>query len=79
MNDPSIIKDLIQFSDEELTDEKVEEKLEETLRKIDNIAKTYKKIKHLRLKLDYGSKGQERPAGSRTMEPGPHARRTVSR
>ena len=31
MNDPSIIKDLIQFSDEELTDEKVEEKLEETL------------------------------------------------
>ena len=51
MNDPSIIKDLIQFSDEELTDEKVEERLEETLRKIDGISKTYKKIKQLRMKL----------------------------
>ena len=51
LNDPSIIKDLIQFSDEELTDEKVEERLEETLRKIDNISKTYKKIKLLRQKL----------------------------
>jgi RNA polymerase primary sigma factor len=51
MKDPSIIKDLIQFSDEELTDEKVEERLEETLYKIDGISKTYKKVKQLRQKL----------------------------
>jgi RNA polymerase primary sigma factor len=51
MKDPSIIKDLIQFSDEELTDEKVEERLEETLYKIDSISKTYKKVKALRQKL----------------------------
>ena len=61
MNDPSIIKDLIQFSDEELTDEKVEEKLEETLRKIDNISKTYKKIKQLRLKLSTVPKVKKGP------------------
>jgi len=51
LQDPSIIKDLIQFTDEELTDEKVEERLEETLVKIDNISKTYKKVKQLRMKL----------------------------
>jgi len=51
MQDPSIIKDLIQFTDEELTDEKVEERLEETLVRIDNISKTYKKVKQLRMKL----------------------------
>jgi len=51
MKDPSIIKDLIQFSDEELTDEKVEERLEETLQKIDGISKAYKKVKLLRQKL----------------------------
>ena len=51
LKDPSIIKDLIQFSDEELTDEKVEERLEETLHKIDSISKTYKKVKQLRQKL----------------------------
>jgi RNA polymerase primary sigma factor len=64
LNDPSIIKDLIQFSDEELTDEKVEERLEETLRKIDNISKTYKKIKQLRMKLD----------GVPKVKKGPHVR-----
>jgi len=51
LQDPSIIKDLIQFSDEELTDEKVEERLEETLARIDNISKTYKKVKQLRMKM----------------------------
>ena len=50
--DPSIIKDLIQFSDEELTDEKVEQKLEETLVTIEEIGKTYKKVQALRVKAD---------------------------
>src|SRR5688572_17313649 len=50
--DPSIIKDLIQFSDEELTDDKVEAKLQETLDTIDLIAKTYKKTLMLRQKVE---------------------------
>ena len=61
MKDPSIIKDLIQFSDEELTDEKVEEKTRRNARKIDNISKTYKKVKQLRLKLSTVPKVKKGP------------------
>src|SRR5262249_22153829 len=50
--DPGIIKDLLQFSDEELTDDKIEEKLEETLNIIDQVGKTYKKAHTLRAKLE---------------------------
>src|SRR5437879_5193831 len=50
--DPSIIKDILQFSDEELTDEKTEEKHQETLDIIDQIGKTYKKVNVLRIKFD---------------------------
>jgi len=59
MKDPSIIKDLIQFSDEELTDEKVEQKLEETLVTIMEIGKTYKKVQALRIKADATPKTQK--------------------
>ncbi len=66
MKDPSIIKDLIQFSDEELTDEKVEEKLEETLVTIEQIGKTYKKVKQLRVKARCHSQDEEsRSSGER--------------
>jgi RNA polymerase primary sigma factor len=61
LNDPSIIKDLIQFSDEELTDEKVEERLGETLYKIDNISKAYKKVKQLRQKYATVPKAKKGP------------------
>jgi RNA polymerase primary sigma factor len=57
--DPSIIKDVLQFSDEELTDEKIEEKHQETLDLIDQIGKTYKKINQLRTKLDETSKSKK--------------------
>jgi len=60
-NDPSIIKDVLQFSDEELTDEKIEEKLGETLEIIDNIAKTYKKVNQMRAKIDTMSKAKKGP------------------
>src|SRR5262245_21414075 len=40
--DPGIIKDILRFSDEELTDEKIEEKHQETLHLIEQIGKTYK-------------------------------------
>jgi len=59
--DPSIIKDVVQFSDEELTDEKIEEKLGETLEIIDHIGKTYKKVNQMRLKFEAMSKGKKAP------------------
>ena len=59
--DPSIVKDILQFSDEELTDEKIEEKHQETLNVIDEIAKTYKKVNMLRAKLDAVPKSKKAP------------------
>src|SRR5207248_3875232 len=59
--DPSIIKDLVQFSDEELTDEKIEEKHQETLDLIDQINKTYKKVGVLRAKVDTVPKSKKGP------------------
>src|SRR5215831_11543772 len=50
--DPSIIKDILRFTDEELTEEKIEEKHQETLHLIEQIDKTYKKIHQLRAKLE---------------------------
>ena len=50
-SDPSIIQDILQFSNEELTDEKIEEKHQETLHLIEQIGKTSKKINQLRAKL----------------------------
>ena len=57
--DPSIIKDLLQFSDEELTDDKIEEKHQETLEAIDNVGKMYKKVNQLRAKLDETPKSKK--------------------
>jgi RNA polymerase primary sigma factor len=51
-SDPSIIKDILRFSDEELNDEKIEEKHQETVHLIEQIGKTYKKINQLRAKLE---------------------------
>ena len=59
--DPSIIKDLIQFTDEELTDEKVEQKLEQTVGTIEEINKTYKKVHVLRQKADSTPKTMKGP------------------
>src|SRR5262245_38195135 len=50
--DPGTIKDVLQFSDEELTDDKIEEKLEETLNNIDLVGKIYKKVNALRAKFE---------------------------
>ena len=59
--DPSIIKDILQFSDEELTDEKIEEKHQETLDIIEQINKTYKKVNLLRAKVDTVPKSKKGP------------------
>jgi RNA polymerase primary sigma factor len=59
-NDPSIIKDVLQFRDEELTDDKIEEKLQERLDIIAQIGTTHKKVNTLRMKLDgMGSKAKK--------------------
>src|SRR5215471_7009730 len=50
--DPSIIKDILRFSDEELTDENIEKKHQETLQLIQQIGKTYDKINQLRAKVE---------------------------
>src|SRR2546425_10731531 len=60
-HDPSIIKDILQFSDEELTDEKIEEKHQETLEIIEQINKTYKKVSQLRAKLETVPKTKKGP------------------
>src|SRR5215470_9890313 len=50
--DPSIINDILRFSDEDLIDEKIEEKHQETRHLIEQIGETYKKINPLRAKLE---------------------------
>ncbi len=58
--DPSIIKNILRFRDEELTDDKIDQKLQESLSIIDEIGKTYKKVNTLRMKLDgMGSKAKK--------------------
>src|SRR5215813_425040 len=58
--DPGIIKDILRFSDEELTDEKIDEKLVETLHLIAQIGEAYKKVNQLRAKLEKTKGSKER-------------------
>jgi len=58
--DPGIIKDILRFKDEELTDEKIEEKHQETLHVVQQIGETYKKINHLRAKLEETPRSKKR-------------------
>src|SRR5262249_24797149 len=51
---------ILQFRDEELTDDKIDEKVQESLDIIGQIGKTYKKVNTLRMKLDgMGSKAKK--------------------
>jgi RNA polymerase primary sigma factor len=54
------IKEIVQFDDEELTDEKVEEKTRQTLRAIDRIAKLYLEVLKLAQKLEKASRTRKR-------------------
>src|SRR5262249_48203131 len=58
--DPSIIKDILRFSDEELTDEKIEKKHQETLHLIEQIGERYRKINQLRAKLEKTPRSKKR-------------------
>ena len=58
--DPDIIKDILRFRDEELTDDKIEEKFQECLDTIGQIGTTNKKVDTLRMKLGgMGSKAKK--------------------
>src|SRR5262249_6652233 len=58
--DPSIIKDILRFSDEELTEYKIEEKHQQTLHLIEQIGETYKKSNQVRRKLEETPRSKKR-------------------
>ena len=55
------IKEIVQFDDEELTEEKIEAKTRETLRQIDKIAKLYLQAMKLAAKLEKIPRSKKRP------------------
>jgi len=55
------IKEIVQFDDEELTEEKIEAKTKETLKQIDKIAKLYLQTKKLAAKLEHTPRAKKRP------------------
>jgi RNA polymerase primary sigma factor len=55
------IKEIVQFDDEELTEEKIKAKTDETLKRIDKIAKLYLQALKLAAKLERTPKAKKRP------------------
>ncbi len=55
------IKEIVQFDDEELTEEKIEQKTKETLKQIDRIAKLYEQGLKQAIKLDRIPRSKKRP------------------
>jgi len=55
------IKEIVQFDDEELTEEKIRAKTDETLKRIDKIAKLYLQALKLAEKLERTPKAKKRP------------------
>jgi len=55
------IKEIVQFDDEELTEEKIKAKTDETLKRIDKIAKLYLQALKLAAKLENTPKAKKRP------------------
>src|SRR5215469_14499386 len=55
------IKEIVQFDDEELTEEKIEAKTKETLKQIDKIGKLYLQAMKLAGKLDKVPKAKKKP------------------
>ncbi|MGH9717205.1 MAG: RNA polymerase sigma factor RpoD [Candidatus Acidiferrales bacterium] len=55
------IKEIVQFDDEELTEEKIKAKTDETLKRIDKIAKLYLQALKLAVKLERTPKAKKRP------------------
>ncbi|MBO0694823.1 MAG: RNA polymerase sigma factor RpoD [Verrucomicrobia bacterium] len=58
--DPGIIKDVLRFSEDELTDEKIEEKRQDTLHVIEQIGESYRKVNQLRAEVEETPRSQKR-------------------
>ena len=54
------VKEIVQFDDEELTDEKIEQKTRETLKTVDRIARLYLEILKQAQKLDRAARSRKR-------------------
>ena len=64
------IKEIVQFDDEELTEEKIEAKTRETLKEIDKIAKLYALALKQAAKLDKMPRSKKRPYRERKRDAG---------
>ena len=72
------IKEIVQFDDEELTEEKIEAKTKETLKQIDKIAKLYLLAMKQAAKLEKMPRIEEAAVSARARyDLGSHARRDV--
>ena len=71
------IKEIVQFDDEELTEEKIEAKTRETLKQIDKIAKLYLHGDEAGGQAGAGSALEEAALSARPLRAVPHARRDV--
>ncbi len=72
------IKEIVQFDDEELTEEKVEAKTRATLKQLDRIEKLYESSLKQAEKLDKMPRGEEAPLLAREIRAGTHAHRDVA-
>jgi len=68
------IKEIVQFDDEELTEEKIANKTKQTLKHIDKIAKLYELALKQAIKLDNTAKSKKAAVRAREVGRGPHAR-----
>ncbi len=68
------IKEIVQFDDEELTEEKIEAKTKETLKQIDKIAKLYLLAMKLAAKFEKIPRSKKTALSACAIRAGAHAR-----
>ena len=71
------IKEIVQFDDEELTEEKIEAKTKETLKQIDKIAKLYLQAMKQAAQARTHAAREEASLSARALRGGAHAHRDV--
>jgi len=73
------IKEIVQFDDEELTEEKIANKTKQTLKHIEKIAKLYDTGLKQAAKLEKNTEGEKEAVGKREVGCGKNARRNFAR
>ncbi len=71
------IKEIVQFDDEELTEEKIEAKTRQTLKRIDKIGRLYLQSVKQAEKLENTPRSNKRGLSARAVRAWPHPRRDV--